>query len=646
VRRHLLVGAVVVAAVLLLLRTVSAQDVGEPATGDPAVCAPDDPREPNDSIATATALDLTVPVTAVACDGDTDVYAVEILDAGVVLVADVGFTNADGDLALEIQDSAGQVVAEADGDGDNEHLEHTMTAPGDYYVVVTAYRGSASYELDLSTRACLDDTYEPNDGVDSARSFSAGQQVSGVACPGNDDYYAVNAVAASPIVAWVSFVHQEGDIDLEVRDANDAIVAQSGGYTDLEQIEFTPSESGTYYLVVYGEGSANSYGLTAVASPPAEEGSRFAAVDPVRILDSRSGSQIGPYSSKWGPEETREVTVAGLAGVPLDAEAVALNVTVTGTSASSNLRIWPNGGSLPLGPTMNWQAGWTIAHAVTAKVGEAGAVSVYNNNGTTDVVIDVVGYYGAGLGAGFVSVEPTRVLDSRAASQVGAFSSPWGPQETREVTMVGMAGVPDDADAVILNVTATAGSSSSNLRLWPTGLPVPLVSSLNWQAGWSIANAVTVKVGEGGQVSVYNNNGTADVVIDLVGYFKTGTGASFHPIEPQRIQDSRPGAQVGSHATRWSGPETRAVPVTGIAGVPQNASSVMLNVAVSSTTASSNLRVWPSGLSLPTISSLNWQPGWSISNATTARVGNAGTVDVYNNNGFADVMIDVYGWYG
>ncbi len=117
--------------------------------------------------------------------------------------------------------------------------------------------------------------------------------------------------------------------------------------------------------------------------------------------------------------------MAGKAGVPVDADAVVLNVTVTGTSASSHLRIWPKGDALPVVSSLNWQPGWTVPNAVTVKVGEAGKINVYNHNGAADVIIDVVGYYRDGVGAGYTPVAPTRIQDSRSVSKVGPYSSPW-----------------------------------------------------------------------------------------------------------------------------------------------------------------------------------------------------------------------------
>ena len=45
---------------------------------------------------------------------------------------------------------------------------------------------------------------------------------------------------------------------------------------------------------------------------------------------------------------------------------------------------------------MNFGAGQTVANMVVAKIGADGKVGIYNDNGWSHVVADVVGGYGAG----------------------------------------------------------------------------------------------------------------------------------------------------------------------------------------------------------------------------------------------------------
>ncbi len=166
-------------------------------------------------------------------------------------------------------------------------------------------------------------------------------------------------------------------------------------------------------------------------TPNVPSGDLFTGITPTRILDSRSAFQIGPFDTPWTTGETREVMVADGTTVPADADAVTLNVTVTQTNAISYLSIWPKGEAKPVVSSLNWDAGWTIPNSVTVKVGDGGKVDVYNNAGTANVIVDVVGYYKDASGAGYTSVQPTRILDSRPAFQVGPYDTPWGSAATR-----------------------------------------------------------------------------------------------------------------------------------------------------------------------------------------------------------------------
>jgi len=372
-------------------------------------------------------------------------------------------------------------------------------------------------------------------------------------------------------------------------------------------------------------------------------GSTFHPTTASRILDSRVASQVGPFSSPWATGTTRAVTVAGT-DVPADATAVVLNVTVTDTTAPSFLTVWPAGRPRPTASSLNWTPGSVVANAITVAPGDADQVDVYNLAGSADVIIDLSGYYEAGPGSGFTPVEPVRLLDSRAAWQVGPFSSPWATGTTRAVTVAGT-DVPADATAVVLNVTVTDTTAPSFLTVWPAGQPRPTASSLNWTPNHAVANAITVAPGDADQVDVYNLAGSADVIIDLSGYYEAGTGGHFHPVAPSRVLDSRPGTQVGPYATPWSGGTNRYVTIAGAASVPTDATAVTANLTVADTTAASFLKIWSAGPNIGTISTLNWTPGEVVANAATIAPGSAGQIQIYNLAGSVDVIMDVNGYF-
>ncbi|MEZ5141913.1 MAG: hypothetical protein R2726_05255 [Acidimicrobiales bacterium] len=209
---------------------------------------------------------------------------------------------------------------------------------------------------------------------------------------------------------------------------------------------------------------------------------------PTRILDSRPPpEQVGVFGAPWGAGESRQVVVAGVGGVPAEATAVALNVTVTGTTAASFLAIWPQGApAQPTASNLNWSPAQTIANAVTVKAGDSGRVWVFNNAGAAHVIFDVVGWYDqSGTGAGFTAQAPVRVLDSRPPpEQVGPYALPWGAGIDRDVTVTGgSTGVPADAEAVVANVTVTGTTAESFLTVYPNGAVRPTASSSNWKAG-------------------------------------------------------------------------------------------------------------------------------------------------------------------
>jgi hypothetical protein len=244
----------------------------------------------------------------------------------------------------------------------------------------------------------------------------------------------------------------------------------------------------------------------ASASPP------FTPLTPARVLDTRTS--IGDISAPIGARKTASTTVAGRGGVPTDATAVAINITATNPTADSYLTVYPTGRSRPTASSINFPAGSTVGNFVIAELGTNGKLDIYNHNGTTDVVFDVVGYYPAQ--ADFTPLTPARVLDTRTS--IGDISAPIGARKTASTTVAGRGGVPTDATAVAINITATNPTADSYLTVYPTGRSRPTASSINFPAGSTVGNFVIAELGTNGKLDIYNHNGTTDVVFDVVGY--------------------------------------------------------------------------------------------------------------------------------
>jgi sulfatase-modifying factor enzyme 1 len=120
----------------------------------------------------------------------------------------------------------------------------------------------------------------------------------------------------------------------------------------------------------------------------------------------------------------------------------------------------------------------------------------------------------------FVGVSPCRVADTRG----NGFADPFGPPSLatgvpRDFPLVGQCGVPPEALAVSLNVTATNTQGPGFFLLFPAGGGTPLVSTLNYLAGQTVANAALVPLGPGGLTVIAGVSGS-DLILDVNGYFE------------------------------------------------------------------------------------------------------------------------------
>jgi hypothetical protein len=117
-------------------------------------------------------------------------------------------------------------------------------------------------------------------------------------------------------------------------------------------------------------------------------GGVFHAMAPNRFLDTRkTGNPVGP-------DGTAALQVTGREGIPADAVGVVMNVTATNTTEAGFLTVFPAGATRPTTSNLNFVPAQTVPNLVMSKLGTGGVVSIYNFAGTTDVVADVVGWYG------------------------------------------------------------------------------------------------------------------------------------------------------------------------------------------------------------------------------------------------------------
>ena len=89
------------------------------------------------------------------------------------------------------------------------------------------------------------------------------------------------------------------------------------------------------------------------------------------------------------------VTVAGNGGVrATGAKAVVLNVTVVNPTAASALTVWSGGVTRPLSSDLNFVFRQTVPNLVVVNLSPTGQIDIFNAFGSTNVIVDVVGWYG------------------------------------------------------------------------------------------------------------------------------------------------------------------------------------------------------------------------------------------------------------
>lgn len=391
------------------------------------------------------------------------------------------------------------------------------------------------------------------------------------------------------------------------------------------------------------EGTAGSrVSGAAAAEAEAPRPGMAVTIPPQRLLDTRTSSgDVGPGGSVT-------FKAAGVDGVPADATAVVLNLTVTRpVSVKSDVSFGfvtahAAGSAKPNASNLNYAAGQTISNLAVVPVGADGKVTLSNTSGAgaVSLVADIQGYYQGGepaLPGAYKSMAPSRFLDTRASDEVG-------PGESISFQAGGAGGVPADAKAIVMNLTVTEPSSFGYVTAYPAGSDKPNASNLNYAKDETVPNLAVVPVGADGKVTLTNSSsGTVQLIADISGYFLAGTAednGAFEQLAPTRFLDTR----LSSGPVAGDG--TVSFQVAGVHGVPADVAGIWVNLTATETRADGFLTGFASGTVQPATPNVSY--GWkrtTASNLAYLRVGDNGKVSVANTSTEpAQVIVDVSGY--
>jgi hypothetical protein len=388
---------------------------------------------------------------------------------------------------------------------------------------------------------------------------------------------------------------------------------------------------------------ANSTTVVCVNNGPAL---RFVPVTPCRVADTRLAA--GPFGAPALATNTaRNFAIpAGPCGIPANAAAYSLNMTVVPLAPLGFLSVWPAGQPQPVVSTLNSGDGRVKANAAIVPAGVNGAITVFASN-PSHVIIDINGYFVPAVGVqnlAFYPVTPCRVADTRIGA--GTFGGPaMAPNVARNFPVpASSCGIPATAQAYAVNMTVVPSGGLGFLATWPAGSPQPVVSTLNAPTGAVTSNAAIVPAGVNGAITVLATSTTA-LIIDINGYFAPpGTGSlDFFTATPCRILDTRlPAGPFGGPIMGPNQTRNFLVPASTCA-IPATAKAYSLNATVVPPTILGFLTLWGSG-GIPFVSTLNSFDGSVVANAALVPAGASGALTAFTTDQ-SHLIVDINGFF-
>ena len=243
--------------------------------------------------------------------------------------------------------------------------------------------------------------------------------------------------------------------------------------------------------------------------------SGFVPVTPKRLYDTRQAD-----IASLEPGVPRVISVEGVAGgAPSIANAVAVNLTVVGPLDYGFIRAYPcDQTDTSEVSNVNFEPLENRANSAIVPTSAAGTICVVSN-APTELLVDIAGYFVAGSGFQFTPLVPVRLLDTRSVYAELNPATGGGTLAANQIvqfTVAGTRGVPANAKAVSVNLTAAGPDGSGFVTAYPCGA-VPTVSNLNFSTSTpAIANGALVPLTANGQLCLVTSS-AVHLIVDING---------------------------------------------------------------------------------------------------------------------------------
>ena len=242
-------------------------------------------------------------------------------------------------------------------------------------------------------------------------------------------------------------------------------------------------------------------------------GAAVQAITPVRIYNSRA-DVADPLVGDAPRLVPLPATVGGIAAAQITG--LIVDLSALSPSGPGRLTVYSPGAGGDL-PSLVYRARESIDNLAFVPV-VGGVIAVRATGAPVNATLDVRGVLlgptpvGAPV-AGFTAVPPVQLVDTRQSGGPIRFDRP------RDLRVTGVqTGVPIDAAAVVLDLTAIAPAARTWLQVHATGQTDAYGTTLRVAKGDTRGNLLVVPIGPGGMITVGNARGQAQVRIDVYGY--------------------------------------------------------------------------------------------------------------------------------
>jgi predicted RNA-binding protein with TRAM domain len=242
-----------------------------------------DSLEENDSFAAARSLaasDQTHGNLSIDAPNDDDFYSLVPTATGTLSV-NLAFQNSDGNINLELYNSAQQLLASSASTANAEQLSSPVTAGQTYYIRVFGLSGAtnSNYSMTIDPPEIPPgDVFENNDTFATARALAASNQTYtglSIDAANDDDYYSLTPTVTGTLTVSLAFLNSQGDIDMELLSATQTRLGLSDSTGNAEQLSISITAGQTYVIRAFGFESAinPNYSMTVaiVQAPPSTD---------------------------------------------------------------------------------------------------------------------------------------------------------------------------------------------------------------------------------------------------------------------------------------------------------------------------------------------------------------------------------------